>query len=144
MSNAIRWTPQQLDDFQQRMAKQRQEPAAPTTTVPKYRNKKVESGGVRFDSRKESKRWAKLEALAQAGVITNLQRQVVFVLAPAVKFAGEARTKPALRYVADASYTEAGQVVVEDVKSEITRAHPVYRIKRHLMKTVLGLEIREI
>jgi len=49
-----------------------------------------------------------------------------------------------VKYVADFVYQENGQLVVEDVKSTMTRNLPVYRLKKHLMKSVHGLEIREI
>jgi hypothetical protein len=31
-----------------------------------------------------------------------------------------------------------------DVKSDVTRKHPVYRIKKKLMKAVHGIDIREV
>lgn len=110
----------------------------------KYGSSKVERGGQKFDSVKEACRWVTLEQMAAAGQITELRRQVPFVLAPAVKLAGEARTKPALRYFADAVYKQAGQLVVEDTKSPPTRKKEAYRIKRHLMATVHGIHIKEI
>lgn len=50
--------------------------------------------------------------------------------------------KPALRYVADFVYwhNQKGCQVVEDSKGHLT---DVYRIKRHLMATVHGIEILE-
>lgn len=110
---------------------------------PKYRNRKVEQDGVTFDSEKELKRWNELCMLARAGQITELKRQVSFELAPAADL-GEARIKPAIRYFADFSYKRDGQLVVEDVKSVITRKLQGYRIKRHLMKTVHGILVVEI
>jgi hypothetical protein len=110
----------------------------------KYRARKVEQGGEKFDSQKEARRWGVLQQLATAGEITELRRQVAFVLAPAVKLQGEARTKPALRYIADATYRHAGQLVVEDVKSAPTRKTALYRAKKHLMATVHGIHIKEI
>ncbi len=110
----------------------------------KYRSRKVEQAGQKFDSQKEACRWRELELLAGAGEITELRRQVAFVLAPAVKLKGEPRTKPALRYIADATYRQAGHLVVEDVKSAPTRKSPLYRAKKHLMATVHGIHITEI
>jgi len=67
-----------------------------------------------------------------AGEITGLMRQVPFVLAPAVKLNG--RMKPALRFVADHCYYEKdGTLVVEDVKSKVTRKLSTYILKRKLM-----------
>lgn len=84
-------------------------------------------------------RYCHLKLLQRAGRISGLRCQVVFELAPAVRVQG--RKRPALRYVADFVYREAGAAVdtVEDVKGKLTDA---YRIKRHLM-AVLGFEIKE-
>jgi branched-subunit amino acid transport protein len=106
----------------------------------KYRNRKVARDGLSFDSQREADRWAELILLERAGEITDLRRQVPFVLAQAVRLGK--RVKPALRYVADAVYTTAdGRVVVEDAKGVRTA---VYRIKQHLMATVHGIEIVEV
>lgn len=90
---------------------------------------------MRFDSRKEASRWAELVLLERAGLISELRRQVRI---PVV-----VNGKRVCVYVADATYTEAGQLVVEDTKSTITRRHPVYRLKRKLLKAAMGIEIRE-
>jgi TPP-dependent pyruvate/acetoin dehydrogenase alpha subunit len=110
----------------------------------KYRSRKVERDGQKFDSQKEARRWDVLGQLAAQGEIAELRRQVSFVLAPAVRLEGEKRTKPALRYFADAVYQQAGHLVVEDTKSPATRKKESYRIKRHLMATVHGIHIKEI
>jgi len=147
MSNAIRWTQEELDAYHGRRRPARPAPAAPEKAEPpreKYRRQKTEQDGIKFDSKKEARRWAQLEQLQAGGVITELRRQVPFVLAPAVRLAGEARMKPALRYFADATYMQGGVLVVEDTKSEATRKLEAFRIKKHLMKTVLGIDIKEI
>jgi hypothetical protein len=137
-----------LEEFQRRSQRSSARPApaveedAPAPS--KYRNKKIEVDGIVFDSRKEARRWFELVRLQELGQISDLRRQVAFELAPPVRFDGEAKLKPALRYVADASYMENGVLIVEDCKSAITRRNPVYRIKRHLMVAVLGLQIREV
>ena len=84
------------------------------------------------------------ESKEEKGVIQNLQMQVVFVLAEKVKFKNEARAKPALRYLADFVYMQDGQQIVEDVKSKATRTKDTYRIKKHLMMSVHGIEITEV
>lgn len=108
----------------------------------KYRNQPTVIEGVRFDSKAEYRRWMALKRRQDAGDICDLQRQVVFVLVPAVKFLGALRMTPALRYTADFTYTvvATGVQVVEDTKGMRT---PVYRIKRHLMKALLGIDILE-
>lgn len=108
----------------------------------KFGNEKTTVDGVKFDSRVEATRWQQLEMMEKAGIITNLRRQVAFELAPPVKLNG--KTKPALRYFADACYTEDGIDVVEDTKSPSTKKTAIYRAKKHLMATVHGIEIREV
>lgn len=108
----------------------------------KYNAKRVTVDGITFDSKKEAVRWQELRMMERAGAITDLQRQVAFELQPATVMDG--RKKPALRYVADAVYQQDGRQIVEDVKSPVTRKKETYRIKRHLMLTVLGIEIREV
>lgn len=110
----------------------------------KYNNKKVVLNGITFDSQKEARRYRDLSLLERAGEIKSLELQKAFILAESVKFENETRCKPAVKYVADFVYQEKGQLVVEDVKSTMTRNLPVYRLKKHLMKSVHGLEIREI
>ncbi|MDR3381757.1 DUF1064 domain-containing protein [Cupriavidus basilensis] len=105
----------------------------------KYGNERVELDGQTFDSRREMERYCHLKLLQRAGRISDLRCQVAFELAPAVRIQG--RKRPALRYVADFVYREAGAAgdTVEDVKGKVTEG---YRIKRHLM-AVLGFEIKE-
>lgn len=110
----------------------------------KYRNQKTTLDGITFDSKREAQRYAELQALASRSLIEDLRHQVPFELAPGVKFSGESRRKPALRYVADFSYRLDGRLVVEDVKSKVTAGAAAYRIKRHLMLSVHGIEVKEV
>lgn len=104
----------------------------------KYRNRRCEHEGITFDSRRELDRWIQLCRERDVGAISELERQVVYVLANPVVIDG--RIKPALRYVADFVYERDGKTVIEDVKGVITAE---YRIKRHLM-AARGLQIVEI
>jgi len=110
----------------------------------KYRNQPTVVEGHRFDSKKEARRYQELRYLEQKGVIENLALQVAFELAPSVRFEDEKRAKPALKYVADFVYSEGGRRIVEDVKSGATAKAAAYRIKRHLMKAVHGIEVKEV
>ena len=110
----------------------------------KYGNHPTIIDGHRFDSKKEARRYQELRYLEQKGVIENLALQVAFELAPSVRFEDEKRAKPALKYVADFVYSEGGRRIVEDVKSGATAKAAAYRIKRHLMKAVHGIEVREV
>lgn len=105
----------------------------------KYRNKKCEYNGEKFDSQRELNRYLELRLLERAGKISELKRQAPYVLAPAVRIGG--RGRPALRYYADFVYIEDGKEIVEDTKGRITEG---YRIKRHLMKAVHNIDIVEI
>lgn len=110
----------------------------------KFNAVKIEKDGVKFDSVKEYKRYIELTALMQRGEIQDLKCQVKFELAPKVKIAGEKRAKPALRYFADFTYLGNGKLIVEDVKSAVTRKLPSYRNKKHLMKSVHDIDISEV
>jgi Protein of unknown function (DUF1064) len=110
------------------------------TKASKYRNTKCEHDGVKFDSQRERSRWFHLIQLQAAGEIRDLRLQVPFVIAEAAVVAGKKRR--ARTYVADFVYlTAAGDQVVEDVKGMQT---PMYQFKRHLMKTVHGIDILEV
>jgi hypothetical protein len=148
VTKAVRWSPEELAAYQKRQ--QLAATPAPTKKAPakkaknpKYRSRKVVVDGETYDSEKEYRRWLVLVQMQRTGLIVNLKRQVSFELAPAIKLEGEDRKKPALRYWADAVYVQGGLRVVEDTKSEPTRAKESYRIKKHLMATVHGIHIKE-
>ncbi|HCA5286189.1 TPA: DUF1064 domain-containing protein [Acinetobacter nosocomialis] len=111
----------------------------------KFNASKIKLDGMTFDSTKEYKRYIELKALQQRGEIKELRHHTKFELAPKTKIEGEKRTKPALRYFADFTYfTADGVYVVEDVKSVATRKLSTYRNKKHLMKTVHNIDVREV
>ena len=101
----------------------------------KYKNVKTTLDGIIFASKKEATRYTELMMLQRAGMIQNLRLQVPFELIP--KQAGER----AVKYIADFTYTENGEPVVEDVKGIKT---DVYRLKKKLMLKVHGLKIKEV
>lgn len=119
----------------------------------KYYSKKVTIDGQTFDSKKEYKRYCELLLLEQAEAITELQRQVKFVLIPAqyavvgFKKNGKPIKKCVERecsYFADFVYfNDQGVKVVEDTKSPITKTKD-YIIKRKLMRYIHGIEIQEV
>lgn len=106
----------------------------------KYRSKKITRDGMDFDSIKEYRRWCELLLLEKAGQITNLQRQVCFVLIPSQRIDGKVAEYPC-KYIADFVYEKDGQQVVEDTKGFKTKD---YIIKRKLMLHVHGIRINEI
>lgn len=107
----------------------------------KYHAKKTTVDGIEFDSAAEARRYTDLLLLQRAGQISGLTRQVPFVLAPGCRLHGDKRSRPEIRYVADFVYSAlpSGVVIVEDVKGMDT---PMSRLKRHLMATVLGIQVR--
>ena len=117
----------------------------------KYHSRKVTIDGITFDSQKEYRRFRELCLLEKAGRITDLQRQVKFVLIPAQyepdtigKRGGKKRGKLIERecsYMADFVYTENGSQVVEDTKGFKTTE---YIIKRKLMLERYGIRIKEV
>lgn len=101
----------------------------------KYHNKKQNG----FDSKKEFNRYAELALMQRAGKISDLQRQVRFVLIPAQYKDGKCVFR-SCTYVADFVYIENGEKVVEDVKGFKT---PEYIIKKKLMFQLFGILIKE-
>ena len=112
-----------------------------SNTLAKYRNEKTEVDGIVFDSKKEAGRWMELKMLEELGKIQGLQRQGKIELVAGVVLDG--RKKPPVRYYYDFRYLEGNQEIIEDCKSTITRKNPVYRLKRHLLKALYKIEIRE-
>lgn len=121
----------------------------------KYKNLKVNFGNMTFDSKKESRRWQELCLLQRAGQITDLQRQVKFVLIPTQyekfpRYSNKTgkRLKDGIRtleqecsYVADFVYMKDGKQIVEDTKGVKTKD---YIIKRKLMLERHGIRIKEV
>jgi hypothetical protein len=80
-----------------------------------------------------------LSDMVKDGLISDLELQPVFVLAPSVKYHDSIKKKPALRYIADFRYKDRnGNVIVEDVKGVQTET---FKIKRHLLKHIFGIDI---
>lgn len=118
----------------------------------KYNNKKVEFEGITFDSIKEGRRYLELKLLERAGEISNLERQVKFVLIPAQREPDTIGARGGIKkgkllereaaYIADFVYTDReGRQVVEDTKGVKT---PEYILKRKLMLEKYGIKIREL
>lgn len=121
----------------------------------KYGSRKVVRDGMTFDSVKEYNRWCELKLLERAGKIRNLKRQDKFVLIPAqheddtVGARGGVKRGKLLEreisYVADFTYTQNGDTVVEDVKGyKGGSAYAVFVIKRKLMLYIHGIRIKEV
>ncbi len=125
----------------------------------KYHNRKITVGGMTFDSKKEAARFQELYFMQKAGTITDLKRQVKFVLIPAQReFTNEIDKKGNFKkgkllerecaYFADFVYTDnSGHVVVEDVKGyrdPNSAGYAKFVIKRKLMLHIYGIRIQEV
>lgn len=120
----------------------------------KYHSKKIIVDGETFDSKKEYRRYRELLLLERAGEISNLQRQVKFLLIPTQYehfprygkngkelTPGKRVVEKECAYYADFVYTENGKDVVEDTKGVRT---PEYIIKRKLLLHIHGIRIKEV
>lgn len=137
----------------------------------KYHNQKTETRGIKFDSKKEARRYAVLMEAVKEGVIYDLRLQEDFTLREAYK-TPEGERMAAIRYRADFTYyidaewflefredfifddedynywskiarsRDKDRKVIEDVKSPATRTKE-YRMKYKLMAD-MGYKIREV
>ena len=109
----------------------------------KYFNKKVIVDGIKFDSKKEAKRFTELKLLKKAGLIKELELQKVFELQP--KYTNnKGEHIRAITYKADFFYydNKKEQYIVEDTKGFRT---DVYKLKKKLFEYVYpNLTIEEI
>lgn len=106
----------------------------------KYNSRKTIVDGIKFDSKKEATRYKELKTLEKSGVISNLQRQVKYVLIPAQR-EDKKLIERECSYYADFVYIRDGEQVVEDTKGVRT---PEYIIKRKLMLYVHKIRIKEV
>lgn len=93
----------------------------------KYGAKRTQVGEHWFASKAEAGRYRELCILMQAGLITNLDLQPVFILQE--PFMREGKQIRSIKYIADFQYIQDGKEVVEDVKGIQTEA---FRLKRRL------------
>lgn len=121
----------------------------------KYNNQKTMYNGIKFDSKRELKRYQELKLLEASGEIKDLKLQVPFELIPSQfetyeRYSdktgkrlknGKRCIEKACVYIADFVYTENGKTVVEDTKGFKTKD---YIIKRKLMLERLNIRIREV
>lgn len=122
----------------------------------KYHNEPDVRGEIRFDSKKEARRYDELMFLLKAGKIRDLKLQPQFTLQESFVTPEGERVR-AIRYVADFSYEryhetkKGGDVllhgwwdkVVEDVKSTATKTVG-YKIKRKMFREKYGFDITEV
>ena len=98
----------------------------------KYGAVKAVVDGIKFDSKKEAKRYSQLKLMERSGAITELSLQPRFDLIINGKKCGF--------YKADFKYIENEKEVIEDVKGMLT---PVYKLKKKLVKAIYNIDIFE-
>ena len=100
----------------------------------KYKAVKTIVDGMKFDSKKEAKRYQELKLLEQSNEIKELQLQVPFILIDKSEYGR------VIKYIADFVYIRDGKKVVEDCKGFRT---DVYRLKKRLFEEKYKTEIFE-
>ena len=98
----------------------------------KYNAIRTQIDGYTFDSRKEARRYTELKQLIKGNVLEDLRIHPAFRI--------EVKGKMVCKYVADFSYMQNGNFIVEDVKGVRTA---VYQLKKKLMAAVWGIRIKE-
>ena len=89
----------------------------------KYNAHSVEYDGIQFDSQREALRFKELAYLLNDGIITNLKRQVKYVLIPAQREPATVGKRGGIKqgkvieqecsYIADFVYEDNGNIIVE-------------------------------
>ena len=110
----------------------------------KYGAKKIKdpATGYVFDSKKEFIRWCELRILERSGKITDLKRQVKYVLLPSQCGSNGKVLERECSYIADFVYFDftLGKQVVEDCKGYRTEA---YKLKKKMLLYFHGIQIKE-
>lgn len=94
----------------------------------KYGNHKTTTAHGSFDSKGEASRYEDLAMLQMAGHISDLKRQVRFVLQDWFR-TPDGKAIRSIEYVADFTYTENGRDVVEDFKGVRTES---FKLKKKM------------
>ena len=122
---------------------------------PKYGNSKIKNAYGTFDSQLEWSRFLFLSNREKEGEITNLRRQVEYLLIPA-QYGTEIKhlkTKDkevrvllerSCSYVADFVYERHGKTIVEDCKGAKGIITETAKIKKKLLLWVHGIELRYV
>jgi Protein of unknown function (DUF1064). len=118
----------------------------------KYNARKVTTFGHTFDSTREAVCYLELRERLKKGEIKNLRLQVPFELLPEIweEKVVHLKTKDkivkrlvqdATTYIADFVYEENGVEIVVDAKGYKTE---VYKLKKKMMRALLGIDIKEV
>jgi hypothetical protein len=123
----------------------------------KYNNTKVEFDNIKFDSKREMKRYLVLKEAQEKGVITDLELQPKYELIPAIReeYIKHLKTKDkvetrtvqlAITYTADFRYKKDGVTVVEDVKASPNMAalDKAFLLKEKMFRYFFGFPIKRV
>lgn len=107
----------------------------------KYHASETMVDGIRFDSKREARRFMELRLLLKAGKIKDLRLQPNLTLIEGFTTVDGERIKPEV-YRADFSYIDQwGNRIYEDAKGHRTE---VYRLKMKQVLDKYGVRIREV
>lgn len=95
-------------------------------TKSKYKNQKVVVNEIKFDSKKEAKRYQEL-LLMQKQVNNWFKKASTYILVPAFNL--NKKRYRNMSYIADFTYKQNGKEIVEDTKGYRTE---VYKIKKKI------------
>lgn len=108
----------------------------------KYKNKKVTTNGIIFDSVREYKRYKELKLLERANIIKELELQKKFILQSSYINAEGKRVRE-ISYIADFYYYDIpkNKYIVEDTKGFRTE---IYKLKKKMFEYKYNLTIKEV
>lgn len=123
----------------------------------KYNNTKIEFDNIKFDSKREMKRYLVLKEAQDKGIITDLELQPKYELIPAIReeYIKHLKTKDkvetrtvqlAITYTADFRYKKDGITVVEDVKASPNMAalDQKFLLKEKMFRYFFGFPIKRV
>jgi hypothetical protein len=123
----------------------------------KYNNTKVEFDNIKFDSKREMKRYLVLKEAQDNGIITDLELQPKYELIPAIReeYIKHLKTKDkvetrtvqlAITYTADFRYKKGDITVVEDVKASPNMAalDKAFLLKEKMFRYFFGFPIKRV
>ena len=121
----------------------------------KYKNKKIEIDGIKFDSTKEGKRYLVLKQALYDGKIQDLKLQVKYELIPSIKeeYVEHLKTKDKVKtrtlqlpitYTCDFQYMKDGELIIEDIKASPKLLPKEFVIKEKLMFWKYRIKIKKV
>lgn len=110
----------------------------------KYGNIKTVVDGIKFDSKKEARRYSTLKLMQESGIISELICQPKFkLIVPGlgpVKIKGKVRQTTST-YTPDFQYKKDGELIIEDVKSPATANDKYFKLKRAIFELIYKVDL---